>query len=696
MFLLLLFASLLTAASGSPTRAPGFDPTPVAIPSDSERSLRSSRPVSQLDLLTLRDLHGARISPDGKYVAFVVGQAVLARNSYRSGLFVVATQGASRPVCLGSAGPAHWDDDREWRNDDSPQWSSDSVYLYYRLNYSGSWQAWRWKRNGGKPVQVTHFAENVSAFQVSSDGTLLILDVEESMAGKKKDLGEHGILWDGSFRPGQPTSIVEQALKAAGTPTSIWIQDLRSGVAHKATPKEQAEHGKWISDVGEELWSRHKWRGHHITSAQISPNRSLVAYVRWIQDPTEAARRSFRLFLKPVNGGTPICLTLNAHSVEEYWWNADSKSIYYSEYAGDGRPRKLMQVAATGGVARQVLTLADLVTGYTHDATGQLLACIRENRMTPPQLALIDLSQGTIRTLVDLNPEFRQLRLSPAERIEVTNKYGDSFFGDLVLPPNREPGRRYPLVITTYRSNGSFLRGGSGDEYPIQIFAANGFAVLNFDVGVDHNVGPGDFSSAELQWASPVDGMRAAVEKLTEMGIIDPARVALTGHSHGSEMVGYAIGHTKLFHAAIASGPAGFDPLFFYLGQDIWQEIFNEWGLAGWPEGQSSRAWHNFSPALNATQIEAPLLINASDAEYFIGLQLITSLKSLHKPVELFIYADEPHIKVQPAHRIEICERNLDWLKFWLLDIEDNSPRKTSQYMRWRELRALKRVRSEN
>ena len=48
------------------------------------------------DLLSLRDPQGMSISPDGKHIAFVVGQAIGETNSYRSGLFVVATDRRSR------------------------------------------------------------------------------------------------------------------------------------------------------------------------------------------------------------------------------------------------------------------------------------------------------------------------------------------------------------------------------------------------------------------------------------------------------------------------------------------------------------------------------------------------------------------------------------------------------------------------
>src|ERR1700733_2264389 len=79
----------------------GFDPTPVQIPKV-ERTVK--RKIRSLDLLQLRENEGLSLSPDGRYVAFVVGEAVYETNSYRSGLFVMSTDAGSTPVGLGTAG----------------------------------------------------------------------------------------------------------------------------------------------------------------------------------------------------------------------------------------------------------------------------------------------------------------------------------------------------------------------------------------------------------------------------------------------------------------------------------------------------------------------------------------------------------------------------------------------------------------
>src|SRR3546814_1411636 len=64
-----------------------------------------------------------------------------------------------------------------------------------------------------------------------------------------------------------------------------------------------------------------------------------------------------------------------------------------------------------------------------------------------------------------------------AQRIMLKSSVGIQAFGDLVYPADYRAGQRYPLIVVQYESRG-FLRGGTGDEFPIQAFASNGFAVL--------------------------------------------------------------------------------------------------------------------------------------------------------------------------------------------------------------------------
>jgi len=676
------------------TKAPGFDPTPVEIP-DVKKMV--PRAVTSMDLLNLRDLYGIQISPDGRYVAFVLGQAVYESNSYRTGLFVISTDKGGRLLSLGTAGPPDWDEGDEWFEED-PQWSADSKCLYRRFKSTGIWQVWRWNREGGTPVQVTHVEHNVTNFHVTPDGRKLIMRVEQPPTIKKKQLAEHGILYDGSISEIATQPIVDRILEMHGSGSESWVHDLQTGIERKVSEEELEAYAPNENDPTGKIFSktfgRKEIEKDHIHGLEISPDREKVVYVRdAMGDSSESAQAPYALLARSMDGVSTVPLAWWIYYYGQYWWSPDSKEIYYTQTDDVGAvdESKLMAVAATGGNARQALASPGFLRAYSADRSGRVLACLREDDTTPPTVALADLATGTLRTLVDVNPEFSNLKLSPARRIDVDTKYGDHLWGHLTLPTDYEPGKRYPLIITTYRDYGGFLRGGDpGDEYPIPVFAANGFAVLNFEaLGRVRNNKLNDFDSILLQWESPITGLATAVAKLTEMGVIDGSRVGITGLSFGAEVVDYGISHSGLFQAAIDSGAGSPDPFSFYIESEEGRAAVSQFfGLAS-PDGNALARWQRISPALNAHRIHTPLLINAADAEYTADMQLVTTLREMHKPIELFIYANERHEKNQPKHRYEIYERNVDWFKFWLQNKEDSDPAKIEQYKRWRELRKM-------
>ena len=90
----------------------------------------------------------------------------------------------------------------------------------------------------------------------------------------------------------------------------------------------------------------------------------------------------------------------------------------------------------------------------------------------------------------------------------------------------------------------------------------------------------------------------------------------------------------------------------------------------------------------HADRIHTAILENTSDTEFLIYLPLYRSLVDLGKPVELYVYPEELHVRNQPRHRLEVYERNLDWFRFWLKGEESSDPNKDEQYQRWKQLRS--------
>jgi dipeptidyl aminopeptidase/acylaminoacyl peptidase len=621
-----------------------------------------------MDLLTIRDLKGVQISPDGRKVAFVLVQAVYETNSYRSGLFVVDTVQGSLPKNLGTAGPPRFDQIGQISNY-IVTWSPDSQSVTCLINDNDSWQIWR-LTNDGRREQLTHSSADVQEYEWSPDGKKIIFTTSEPLdVEAAKRVLESGILYDGTIRAYGRDTFPRLVLDAKPRKKQTWVYEIESRKERTATPEEQIRLNKpSLPELGPEKLI--------LKTKLSSDGRSQLFAVTNYSNYSILLKSLVDNTLTQVKAPSPGYIL-------DLWWNKDGSEIYFEQI---GPPKTaLFAVPVKGGTIREVSKSRDLLFGFSFDRDQSTAVCIRTNPTLPQQIAILDLKTGLPRTLVDVNPEFQNIALSPAVRIEWKNKYGIATHGHLVKPLNYVPGKRYPLIVTTYASGG-FLRGAAGDEYPIQVFAANGFVVLDFNEPPRTVVRDGDFSKTKMIWDSPMESLTTAMKMLDDMGLVEANKKGLSGLSFGSEITAYTISHSNLFQAAAMSSSGSYDPYVYDLGDTGWQKFMATWGL-GRPQGQIASRWREISASLNADRINAPVLIQISDSEVLTSLMFRNTLKELNKPVEMFVYADELHVKNQPKHRYEIYQRNLDWFMFWLQGKENAATDNPQQYERWRAMR---------
>src|SRR3546814_16987976 len=93
---------------------------------------------------------------------------------------------------------------------------------------------------------------------------------------------------------------------------------------------------------------------------------------------------------------------------------------------------------------------------------------------------MFNFRNGASEELFDPNPKIGKSNLGRVERLHWRNARGVPWYGDLIYPVGYQRGTRYPMVVVQYRSRG-FLRGGTGEQVPIQTPADQGFLVLSVD-----------------------------------------------------------------------------------------------------------------------------------------------------------------------------------------------------------------------
>ena len=134
----------------------------------------------------------------------------------------------------------------------------------------------------------------------------------------------------------------------------------------------------------------------------------------------------------------------------------------------------------------------------------------------------------------------------------------------LYLPPNYKEGTRLPTVVWAYpieftdpttagQITGSTQKATSIGGSSHLFFLMEGYAVL--DNATMPVVGsPETVNNTYVEQI--VMSAKAAIDKATEMGVTDPNRVGVGGHSYGAFMTANLLAHSDLFRAGIARSGA--------------------------------------------------------------------------------------------------------------------------------------------
>ena len=678
------------------------------------------RPVTSSDLITLREIGGVTgtglsISPDGNYLAFELHQADVSANDYSVSWFIAATTSGGALFNVADGGDATLFRSTEpngringaWISEYA-KWPADSSGIAYRKALNGETQIWWSSRDGKERFQLTRHAADIEAFVWSDDSTKLYFttDVDRAeiwqvMESRYRNGYVFDYEEDWSITKGRP--FYPPYTLTGGRPR-VWVYDFGERIERVATANEIAEY---------ERLARPRSLTDNSVRARHTVRTSNDQGVAWLQadDPDRQGRNPpMTLYAAVGTGGRePVrCPAIECTGIFDLGrplrsglhWEAVEDEILFvrKEGEGFGYPRRTLYGWKIGQErVRKILTTDDWISDCSV-FRGRAF-CFRETPRNPRTIISINLADGSIETLVDPNPEFKSIQLGDVELFQWTNSYEHGTFGYLVKPPNYIVGKRYPLVFVGYRARDA-LRGGVGDEYPVHLLAKNGFVVLAHEKPTNYNARErysDQLDITKAMWGPdlfdyrmPLASFQSAIRILSDRGIVDSTRVGVTGLSNGVGHVNYSLIHSDLFSAAITSSASLGPSNYFLLGAsgDFFRAHRKAMGI-GRIDGSDGFLWQHVSLALNAERVNAPILVNTSDHEHPMALEEVITLIEYGKPVEMVVYPDEGHIKWQPAHRLAVYERNVDWFNFWLRGIEDPAKHKAPQYERWRRLRQM-------
>ena len=247
------------------------------------------------------------------------------------------------------------------------------------------------------------------------------------------------------------------------------------------------------------------------------------------------------------------------------------------------------------------------------DAHGDKFLTRRESPEEPPNYYLRT-PGGAMTALTKFPDPQPQMRAITKQLVTYKRSDGVPLSFTLYLPPGYKPGTRLPTVIWAYPREyedadtvaeaslaGSRMRFTEIGGYSELFFALDGYAVLDSAsmpvVGDRRTVNDHYLEQIEMD-------SKAAIDKATEMGVTDPARVGVGGHSYGAFMTANLLAHTSLFKAGIAESGAHNRTLTPFGFQSERRTLW-----------EAPDLYLKMSPFMYADKIKTPLLMIHGEAD---------------------------------------------------------------------------------
>lgn len=240
---------------------------------------------------------------------------------------------------------------------------------------------------------------------------------------------------------------------------------------------------------------------------------------------------------------------------------------------------------------------------------GKTFLTRRQSADEPPATLLHKLGRGramyTVHQTEDWAPAFAEvtkkvIRYQRADGVELS--------ATVYLPPGyEESDGPLPTVFWAYpnefkrksdagqvtKTSNTFTRPGGSSHL---FFLLQGWAVI--DDPTLPIVGEGDEEPNDTFIAQLTAGAEAAVKTTVELGITDPERTVVGGHSYGAFMVAHLLAHTDLFKAGIARSGA-------------YNRTLTPFGFQGEERSywEATDLYVTMSPFTHAAKIDEPILL---------------------------------------------------------------------------------------
>lgn len=664
---------------------------------------QASRPLEIEDLFRIKRVSDPQISPDGKWIAFVVTEVSKEANKMNSDIWLIPSSGGEpRRLTTSPSGDAN------------PRWSPDGKKIAFVSSRSGDAQIWLIDLGGGEAQQFTTLSTGASNPVWSPDGKRISFvsavypefsdkkfsESDELNQKKESDKAKSKV------KAHVMTKLLYKHWNAwvDDKRQHIFVQEIRGGDPMDVTPGDRdavptsstfsagddfafSPDGKEIAytaaSAGNEAWNTN----HDIYTVstegtnrrQLTVNPAADGFPRYSGDGKYIAFRAqrtpgfeadkFELMLYDRTSGKIESLSEKFDaSVGAFLWSPDGKKVYFTSeekanqqiYSVSLRDGKFSKIAE-GGVNDEISIPKD----------GGSIYFSRQTLSTPAELYRCSWAGESVKKLTGINDGlFSAIKMSEPESITYAGAGGTPVQAWIIKPPDFDAAKKYPMVLLVHGGPQGAWQNGWHFRWNAQLWASQGYVILAPNPRGSTGFGQRFVNEITGDWGGKAyEDVMNGVEYAEKLPFVESGKMAAAGASYGGYFMNWLATQSGKFRTIVTH--ASIYNFFSMYGttEEVW---FDEWEHGGTP-WDAPEEYNKFSPhaqAKNLLKYKTPMLIIHNELDYRVpvseGMQLFTTLQRMGIRSKFLSFPDEGHGVLKPQNSEFWHQTVFGWLEEFL------------------------------
>ncbi len=612
------------------------------------------KPLALVDILSLEEPRGARLSPDGSQVLFEISIADWKTNRRVSHIWRIPASGGEMLRMTNGSGET------------GPVWSPDGGRFAFLRRAGESNQAFVQRAGGGEAEQWTKHATAVSHLAWARDSSRLYFLAPEKLPSRGQDdayVFEHSKpnnhLWEIPLADRKERRLSEGSFDVR----EFTVAPDGRGIFYVAAPSAlldattQAEIYRLDPATGEKRRLTDNRVGEN--QVRVSPDGSQLLFLAPSDPALADVYYQHGAWVMPASGGAPRLLAPDFRG-----------EIMAAEWSEQG----VLLLASTGVDTRLYRLRPDSRSPQPLTPAGQTITEFHYAGGPDRWVAVVSdpASAGDLWAggrLTHLNPQLRNAAAGRMTAYHWKAKDGTDLDGILVYPVGYQPGRRYPLVTQVHggpQSSSKLTFSAYGTTYP-QYWAGHGWLV--FQPNHRGSSGYGNDFLRDMKgnyWRHSADDVLDGIDALIREGLADSDRLGMMGWSAGGHMTNWLITHTNRFKAA-SSGAGAANWISMFSESDIRSHRDFWFGGDPWGEKAPLESYLKQSPAFYAQRVTTPTLIMVGERDERVpmpqSVEMYRALKRNGATTELLIFPREGHGFQELRHRLTKATKEFGWFE---------------------------------